>query len=393
MPKFTNINLRKKTYMLTIAVKLLLFVFGMFLPGAETGENSDIILVAAILIALTLTALNQYRGSKYFTAVSSMAYFAASVFYPAFTRFIPIFCFDLFICENVGIRTVAAFALIPILTQLSVRKPFDTVFLLLIIANAAFMQYICIRINKLTGEVKRIRDNSVELNRMLSEKNHSLIEKQNYEIHLATLKERNRIAREIHDNVGHILSRSILQTGAIQATNKDEKLAGHLSGLKDTLSLAMDSIRSSVHGLRDESVDLYESVRRMTENLNYEINIDYDVTQDLSNDIKYCFLAVLKEALTNIARHSDASRIRISVQEHPAMYQLLIHDNGTKKPSPDIYNILNRNGMGLSNMEDRVSVFDGHFSASYQNGFRIFISIPKREYEGLPDENDRNNNS
>ena len=47
---------------------------------------------------------------------------------------------------------------------------------------------------------------------MLTQKNKDLLEKQDYEIHVATLKERNRIAREIHDNVGHMLSRSLLQS-------------------------------------------------------------------------------------------------------------------------------------------------------------------------------------
>ena len=63
----------------------------------------------------------------------------------------------------------------------------------------------------------KLRDDSTEKNLLLEEKNHMLVEKQNYEIYTATLKERNRIAREIHDNVGHLLSRSILITGAAKA--------------------------------------------------------------------------------------------------------------------------------------------------------------------------------
>ena len=62
------------------------------------------------------------------------------------------------------------------------------------------------------------------------------------DIHAATLKERNRIAREIHDHVGHMLSRSILQLGAILAINKDEKLDIPLRGLKDSLDTAMNNI-------------------------------------------------------------------------------------------------------------------------------------------------------
>jgi signal transduction histidine kinase len=247
--------------------------------------------------------------------------------------------------------------------------------LFLLIILALFLRYICGSIERLTRENKRIRDNSTELNRMLADKNKSLTEKQDYEINLATLQERNRIAREIHDNVGHILSRSIVQTGALQSVNKDESMNILLSGLKETLSAAMDSIRNSVHGLRGDSVDLYESINNMTAGLNCEVNIEYDVTQDLPNEVKYCFTAVLKEAVTNIARHSNASKVRISIQEHPAIYQLLIHDNGTKKTSAQTI----ENGMGLSNMEERVSALNGRFSAQYQNGFRIFISIPKNE--------------
>ena len=363
--------------MLTIIVKILLLSFGILMQGGQT--SSPVLPVAAVLSALTLTALNQYLRVKHFTAVSSAVYFTASVFAPAFTPFIPLFCVDLF---AFGLKTEAALALIPLITQLSSREPVDTALLLLFMILSVFLQYVCWSIARLSEENKRIRDDSAELNRMLLAQNRNLIENQNYEIHLVTLKERNRIAREIHDNVGHILSRSLLQTGALQAVNKDGQMSEHLSGLKDTLSLAMDSIRTSVHGLRDESVDLHESIKKMTEPLAYEINIEYDVTQDLPNDIKYCFLGILKEALTNIVRHSDADRVSISVQEHPAIYQLLIHDNGTKKTLPD------GNGMGLANMEERIAAFSGRFSASYQNGFRIFISIPKQE-----DISDENNHS
>ena len=61
---------------------------------------------------------------------------------------------------------------------------------------------------------------------MLQEKNKNLMEKQDYEIYLATLRERNRIAREIHDNVGHMPSRSILQMGALITIHKEEPLHG-----------------------------------------------------------------------------------------------------------------------------------------------------------------------
>ena len=65
-------------------------------------------------------------------------------------------------------------------------------------------------------------------------------------MYTATLKERNRISREIHDNVGHMLSRSILMTGAIRTVSQDRALDRSLEELEDTLHTAMTSIRRSV---------------------------------------------------------------------------------------------------------------------------------------------------
>lgn len=84
--------------------------------------------------------------------------------------------------------------------------------------------------------------------------------KQDYEIHLATLQERNRIAREIHDNVGHMLSRAILQMGALQTIHREEPLHGQLMQINDTLGEAMNSIRESVHDLHNESLDLKQAL-------------------------------------------------------------------------------------------------------------------------------------
>ena len=70
------------------------------------------------------------------------------------------------------------------------------------------------------------------------------------------MQERNRIAREIHDNVGHMLTRAILLLGAVKTINQDQKITDSLTLLEDTLTQTMDNIRSSVHNLHDNSIDL-----------------------------------------------------------------------------------------------------------------------------------------
>lgn len=70
---------------------------------------------------------------------------------------------------------------------------------------AFFMERNTAKSQILEEKLRRIQDDSKERNLLLSQKNKALQEKQDYEIYNATLKERNRIAREIHDNVGHVL--------------------------------------------------------------------------------------------------------------------------------------------------------------------------------------------
>ena len=82
---------------------------------------------------------------------------------------------------------------------------------------AAILERKTYKHDKMDIELRKTVDSGEEKALLLSEKNKALAEKQNSEIYAATLRERNRIAREIHDNVGHVLSRTILLTGAARA--------------------------------------------------------------------------------------------------------------------------------------------------------------------------------
>ncbi|NBH14365.1 sensor histidine kinase [Lachnospiraceae bacterium] len=242
--------------------------------------------------------------------------------------------------------------------------------LFLLCALAGYLSWKSRQIWQAKQSLHLLRDSSTENQILLRQKNQNLIHQQDYEIHVATLKERNRIAREIHDNVGHMLSRSILQTGALAALNCQEQLKEPLNALKSTLNSAMDSIRESVHGLHDDSIDLENSIQEILKDFSgYQITLDYDIGFAVPASIKYCFISIVKEALSNIARHSKATAISITLRQHPLLYQLAISDNGEP-------NCSFQPGMGISNMEERIRNLNGNFSISTKHGFRIFISVP-----------------
>ena len=238
----------------------------------------------------------------------------------------------------------------------------------------------------LIDKSKRYRDDSTEINLLLKEKNKNLLINQNYEINNATLTERNRIAREIHDNVGHMLSRAIMITGAIKVVNKNENLYNSIDNLEECLSNAMTNIRESVHNLHNNSISLQNTVQKIVDDFKFcNIHLTYDMTDHIPNDVKYAFITIIKESLTNIEKHSNATSAKLTLREHPAMYQLIIHDNGSiiSEFDSSIYDTENylstSTGIGLNNIYSRIHMLKGTIKIYTDNGFCIFISVPKGE--------------
>ena len=145
--------------------------------------------------------------------------------------------------------------------------------------------------------------------------------------------------------------------------------------LEDTLNTAMNNIRESVHDLHDEAVNLRETAENLVADFHScPVSLEYDISCPPPPEVRYCMIAVLKEGLSNIAAHSQAEQAWITLREHPGMYQLIIRDNGvgTGGAVPETH------GIGLSNMKERVEALNGSIHIQAENGFRIFITIPKK---------------
>ena len=254
----------------------------------------------------------------------------------------------------------------------------DILEVVLLMAFAIMLSYFTELLLGYKMKLHSMRDASMEHDMLMEQMNHQLIEKQNAQIYNATLKERNRIAREIHDNVGHMITRSILQVGAIGVINTDEKLKEPIADLKSTLDTAMDSMRKSVHDLYDESVDLRQALAKLkpTDSA-FAFSLEYDCEDDVSRDVKYAFIAIAKEAVNNAVKHSNGDEIRIIVREHPAFYQLEIMDNGTSVDERSLSGETG-DGIGIKNIKERVAAIGGTMRIKADDGFRIFVTLMKK---------------
>ena len=202
------------------------------------------------------------------------------------------------------------------------------------------------------------------------------------EVYTARLKERNRIAREIHDNVGHMITRVIVQMQAIKIINKDEKVARQLDSVSETLDLAMTGIRKSVHELHDDSIDVSIAVNDIIKTLpdRFDVDVNTSIESPADNKTKSCILGIIKEAVTNISKYSSGDKVRIEVVENNTFWRILVRDNG-ENPERDYMltgDYMASGGLGLKNIASRAASCGGRASVrSGKDGFEIMATLPK----------------
>jgi len=228
------------------------------------------------------------------------------------------------------------------------------------------------------NKLHRTRDDSHELEEILKNKNKALLLEQDQQVHMATLAERNRIAREIHDNVGHLLSRAILVLGAIITVNKDENIEPQLKMLAGTLDESMAKMRASVHDLHDDSIDLKKNLEDIIGELGeFNVNTDLDLDESVPTNIKLALIGILKESVTNIIKHSNGDAVSIILQRNYSFCTLTVKDNGTltpedkKKLASESYE-----GIGLTNIRNRAIATGGDAYFYTDDGFTVFARLP-----------------
>lgn len=322
-----------------------------------------------MLIAVSFTAVMEFFANDKVNLVFSIIFISLSLIHPAFLLGIPLILYDLFFSRN---QIILLGALVSCLINYQ-SYPFQINFFIFnLIGITYILKYKSVQYKNLHEEYIRKRDELMEMSLNLKKKIYALVDREDFQVKLATLNERNRIAHEIHDSIGHLLTSSIIQLGAIQAITKEEVTKTMVNNVKNTLDEGMNSIRNSIHNIHEDSVDLYVQIKSILSTFNFcEITLNYEIEMDLDIKIKYACIAIIKEALANVIKHSSATKVTISLYEHPKLIQLIIMDNGLKKVKKE------DNGMGIQGIRDRVNSLGGFINIDDSGGFKIFISFMK----------------
>lgn len=361
--------------------------------AAAVGLAVNARLVAAFclgVIATSLAEVAQGNRARRASETASYAYIIAAVFVPPFVPFAPLALYDIArrVCRKrvwvaLGACSVFAFALVANLRTNTLTA--RTLLLAAILSIAATL--LSLRTAQLEREqqrMRRARDELQERALVLEARNRDLADRQDYEVELATLAERARIAREIHDNVGHQLTRASLQAEALRVVHADEPgVAADFADVKHTVDEALQLVRASVHALNDNAVDLSVQFERIVEGARSDggPQIELEVmTEHAPANVANCFAAVLREALSNTMRHACAHAVTVRCMEHPSFYQLIVSDDGAGGVQASGRG--STEGMGLASMRERIEALGGTFTAGPRagaGGWRVFATVPKQQ--------------
>ena len=213
---------------------------------------------------------------------------------------------------------------------------------------------------------RKVRDN---LQEKLEDANKRISE-------LVILEERQRIARDLHDTLGQKLSMIGLKSDlARKIIHKDpEHAKNEMKDIQQTARTALNEVRNMVSQMR--GIRLKEELTHVKQILNAaqiklvcdeNISVTKNVPLLTENILSMC----LKEAVTNVVRHSQASTCFISLEQTQTQIILKISDDGIGNTSTDF-----TKGNGLAGMRERLEFVNGYLSILTDNGTALFITVP-----------------
>jgi signal transduction histidine kinase len=230
------------------------------------------------------------------------------------------------------------------------------------------------------------REKAEALASQLEQANHQLAEYASQVEELASTQERNRLAREIHDNLGHYLTIVNVQLEAARLTLDADpaRAMDALTKAQDLAKKGLTSVRESVAALRVSPVENRPLEDAIVELVN-ETEMDgltsvFQLVGDSRPVEPKTALALYRaaqEGLTNVRKHADASRVDVTLDfSQPGYIRLTVQDDGSGAADTS-------GGFGLVGIRERVQLLGGEFrvDTAPEKGFLLEVNVPVMEEE------------
>ncbi|NER80772.1 MAG: sensor histidine kinase [Leptolyngbya sp. SIO1D8] len=201
----------------------------------------------------------------------------------------------------------------------------------------------------------------------------------------ATLQERNRIAREIHDAVGHNLTalRIQLENALLFSQSDRQKTEHYLQSAQQLAATALTEIRHSVSTLRSDPLQgkslllaLKELCCEFQGQISGDLVYELEIVAPLKKEVSATVYRLVQEALTNVARHSQAKQIKLQIQTNLDYLWLMVEDNGIG------FDLTQTTaGVGIKSMQERATAIGGqlYIVTAPSQGCQLSAKLPLTE--------------
>ncbi|RID81719.1 sensor histidine kinase [Peribacillus asahii] len=224
--------------------------------------------------------------------------------------------------------------------------------------------------------------NTENLNRIIEEQNQTLVQYAKQIEHLTLVEERNRMARDLHDTLGHSFIAYIVGLDAVSylMDSNPSEAKKKIEELRDYASGSLNQVRETIHEIGTETdISLTSNLSAIIDefseytNTNVTFNIVGDEEYTLQHSIRMTLLRCLQEGLTNAKRHGHAKEVMVTLSFLEHEIELVIHDNGIGTDQVEY-------GFGLSSMKERLAALNGKVQvvSTKKQGTMVKCQIPFR---------------
>lgn len=198
---------------------------------------------------------------------------------------------------------------------------------------------------------------------------------------LAAVEERERIAGDLHDILGHTLTMVAVKADlAARLLDSDEdKARKEIMDIRQAARVALEDVRSTVEGMTVVTIE--QEIDRARESL-----VAMDISFEVSGYVPYlparaqkAVGLAIREAVTNIVRHSEATSAHLSLDERDGVFTFSMHDNG--KGAGEHARV--QDGAGLQGLRRRITALGGHTVVEMNAGTRLEVSLPLARKDAL----------
>jgi len=228
-------------------------------------------------------------------------------------------------------------------------------------------------LNKYMENYDRLREENYKLNLKMSKD----MEYENQLRYVSQLEERNKIAQEIHDNIGHTLSASLMQ---LEAANllMERDMDKSRSIIQNTIAVlreGMENIRATLRNIKPSSEQMgINRIKLLLDNFmknnTIEVSLIHKGDLDIINYKQWKVIHDnLNECLTNTLKYAKASKVNVNINVLNKLIKVEIKDNGCGAVKVS-------KGLGISGIEERTDGIGGKVIVDGSNGFSVIMLLP-----------------